>query len=261
MQGPFDLDGIKLTLKVEWLCRNFDKDKNKCMDDFGESAESYSLLDQNGQVQFTKKFPEDSGPDIGSLDLSAVRLEGNTHQALQVATSAAPSAPDTGFSSDFYALHNGKLAKFAEDIPVGAFASLEGTGQLSWKLPADDTFEVRYFTSLYYNTIKHFRFNWKEGRLDQLETNEFDVEPHLGEHPEDSAVDFYPSPDFNAQPSRVHLGPESKIAILKAVRTTSSYDTAGKKVVTEWLRITIDGKLGYIAGDADFGAIGLEMTG
>jgi hypothetical protein len=135
-QGPFELDGVKFTLKVDWLCRNFEKDKNECADDFGETAESYSLIDPDGNIQFYKTFSGDIRANDTSLQLSALRLEGRSHQALQVATSEAPSAPDTGFSSDFFALHDGKLAKLAEGIPVGVLASPEGTAQPSWKLPA-----------------------------------------------------------------------------------------------------------------------------
>jgi len=260
-RGPFELDGAKFTLKVDLLCRHFDKDKNACADDYGESAEAYSLLDSSGNVQFQKTLPQIGLADYGAFEVYALRLEGRSHQALQIATREAPSAPDTGFSSDFFAFRSGKLSKFAEGIDVDALDSMQGPAQKSWKLAAGDTFSVREISSIYYDRIAHYKFNWQEGRLDPLESNEFNVEPHQGEHPDDTAVDFYPAPDFNAKPIRVHIGTGTKIVILKVVRTATSQDASGKQVVTEWLRISIDGRIGYISGDADFGAIGLAMAG
>ncbi|HYL62559.1 MAG TPA: hypothetical protein VE077_08050 [Candidatus Methylomirabilis sp.] len=74
-------------------------------------------------------------------------------------------------------------------------------------------------------------------------------------------MDFYATPDFSAESRRVHIGPTTKIAILKGVLTSTAVDATGKKVATQWLRITIDGKQGYIAGEADFAAIGLQPVG
>jgi hypothetical protein len=50
------------------------------------------------------------GPENpGSTQVSAVRLEGREHRALQVIVSEVPSAPDTGESSQFFAMRNGLL--------------------------------------------------------------------------------------------------------------------------------------------------------
>lgn len=181
---------MKFTLKIEWTCSKFDKAQNHCLDAFGESVGSFSLVDPDGNTQFKKEFPEIGNADDGSLDISMLRLEGHGHQALQVVTQGVPSAPDTGESSDFFALRNGKLVTLAEGINVFALAELQGAAS-SWKLPSDDTFEVRSTASYYFDAITHMRINWKDGRIDQLESNEFDVVPHQGdERPEDAAGGF-----------------------------------------------------------------------
>jgi hypothetical protein len=171
-----------------------------------------------------------------------------------------PSAPNAGQSSDFFELHDGKVTSLGEGVAVAALAAPRGAAP-SFRLPSGDTFAVRQASSPYYDTLAHMRINWNEGRLDQLETTQFDVQPHRGDHPEDTAIDFYPAPDANAKPHRLHISPESKIAIVKAVRTPASQDGAGKQGTTEWLKIVIDGQQGYVTGEADFGAIGLLPLG
>ena len=261
-RGPIDLDGSAFTLQIEWTCGKFDAQKKQCGDAFGENVSSFSLLDARRQIQFKKDFPYAGNPDDGATRISVLRLKGHAnHQALQIVSSDSPSAPDTGERSDFFAGHDGKLIVLAQNIAIGALGETQDATLLSAKLPPNDTFRVRHSGSPYYSTLTHMRFNWNAGRLEQVESNEFDVEPHLGDQPQDSAVDFYTSPDFNTRPRRLHIAPTTQIKVLKAVQTSTSHDTAGQKVVTEWLKITVDGRPGYIAGEADLGAIGLVPIG
>jgi hypothetical protein len=259
--GPYELDGTNFTVKTEWTCGKFDKSKNHCDDSWGETAASYTLVDAQGQTQFHKTFPYDGDPDESSLRVSALLLEGRSHHALQIIMSSSPSAPNGGETSDFLAVHNGKLLALAEDLPVDAIGHPKGTGVLTTKLPANDMFPVLYYGALYYNRIVHMRFDWNAGRLVQVESNEFEIEPNLGEDPPNGAVDFYPAPDFTKKPVRVHLVAETKIKFLSVVQTSTSQDSLGKPLVTEWLKVTIDGRVGYITGDADWQAIGLVAAG
>jgi hypothetical protein len=256
-QGPYELDGTNFTVKTEWTCGKFDKSKNHCDDNWGETAASYTLLDAQGQTQFQRTFPYDGNPDEGCLRVSAVLLQGRSHQALQLIMSESPSAPNTGETSDFLAVHNGKLLALAEDIPVDAIGKPTGTAVQTSKLPANDAFPVRYFGALYYNRIAHMRFDWNAGRLAQVESNEFAIEPNLSQQPPDGAVDFYPAPDSTKASVRVHLAAETKIKFLSVVRSSTSQDASGKAIVTEWLKVSIDGRLGYVTGGADWQAIGL----
>jgi hypothetical protein len=259
--GPYEMDGANFTVKTEWTCGKFDKSKNHCDDHWGETAASYTLVDAQGQTQFQKIFPYDGNPEEGSSRVSAVRLEGRSHQALQIITSSSPSAPGTGETSDFLVAHDGKLLALAEDIPMGAIGQPKGNAVPTSKLPANDTFAVRYSGALYFNRIAHMRFDWNAGRLAQVESNEFEIEPNLGEQSPEGVVDFYPAPDFTKAPVRVHLATDTKIKFLRVVQTSAPRDPSGKPVVTEWLKVTIDGRLGYVAGAADWQALGLVPVG
>jgi hypothetical protein len=260
-QGPYELEGSSFTLKTEWTCGKFDKSKNHCDDNWGETTASYALVDAQGQTQFQKKFPYDGNPDEGSLRVSALLLQGRSHHALQIIMSSSPSAPNTGETSDFLAVHNGKLLALTEDLPMSAIGEPKGTAVLTAKLPANDTFPVRYFDVLYFNRIAHMRFDWNAGRLARVESNEFEIEPNLSQQPPDGAVDFYPSPDFTKASVRIHLAPETKIKFRSVVQTSTSQDSLGKPLVTNWLKVTIDGRLGYVTGEADWQAIGLVPVG
>ena len=259
--GPYELDGANFTMKTEWTCGKFDKSKNHCDDNWGETAASYTLVDAQGRTQFQKTFPYDGDPDEDSLRVSALLIEGRSHQALQIIMSTSPSAPEGGETSDFLAVHNGKLLAFAENLPVDAIGKPKGIGVLSTKLPPNDAFPVRYFGALYYNRTAHMRFDWDAGRLAQVESNEFEVEPNYGEDPPDGTVDFFPAPDPTKPSVRVHVAADTKIKVLSVVQTSTSQDRSGKPVITEWLKVTIDGRLGYVTGDADWQAIGLVAAG
>jgi hypothetical protein len=259
--GPYQLDGASFTVKTEWTCGKFDKSKNHCDDNWGETAASYTLVDAQGQTQFQKTFPYDGNPDEGSLHVSALLLDGRSHHALQIIMSSSPAAPNTGETSDFLAVHNGKLLALAEDLPIDAIGKPKGTTVLATKLPANDMFPVRYFGALYYNRIAHMRFDWTAGKLAQVESNEFEMEPNLGEQLPDGAVDFYPAPDFTKTSVRVHLTAETKIKFLRVVQTSTSQDSLGKHLLTDWLKITIDGRVGYVTGEADWQALGLVPVG
>jgi hypothetical protein len=56
---------------------------------------------------------------------------------------------------------------------------------------------------------------------------------------------------------RVHLAAETKVKFLSVVRSSTSQEASGKAIVTEWLKVSINGRLGYVTGGADWQAIAL----
>ncbi|HEY6268800.1 MAG TPA: hypothetical protein VIX11_10915 [Candidatus Acidoferrum sp.] len=257
-QGPFEIDGHVFTLRVSYGCTKLDEKGEQCNDAFGDSAEWFRILDASGKVQFQQSYPVTG--DDGSTSISALSLEGRSHQALQVIFSFSPATPDTGEVSQLFALHDGSLQPLMPKPWVFGQLNLpKGQSKDSFKLLASDSFEYPV-NAFFFSKVNRYRLNWQDFRIDPINPSEFDVQPYQGEIEADGVINLFAKPDKNSVREHVQVGPKSHIVVLKGSADTSSPEDLPISGQI-WLKIKIDGKEGYINGSSDFAAIGLQMVG
>lgn len=265
--GPFPIEGHEFTVKLNVICYKESQHEGVCGEDDEETVSSVRIVDENGKSRFRKSFPVSLVHGLGRHLVDATLLEGREHQALELAYEELPSPHGTGESIQLFGLLNGDLKPLdLEPLEFhGGLADLPA-GQLknSKRLLENDTLRIDALTTYFY-IVTPVRVNWKDFRLEQQDSGEFDVadQPPYQIRPDiesERLVHVYPSPDKNTTPVGVNLTPQSRVELLKARFTAAPPDEHDSANDT-WLKIRIDGQEGWILGVDDYLDLGLIFIG
>ncbi len=264
--GPFPIEGHVFTVKLNVICYKESRHEGACNEDDEETVSSVRIVDENGKRRFTKSFPVSLVHKLGRHLVDATLLEGREHQALELTYEDLPSPPRTGESIQIFGLLNGSLKPIdLEPLEFdGGLADLPA-GQLknSKRLLENDTLRI-YALTTYFYIVTPVRVNWKDFRLEQQDSGDFDVadQPPYQIRPDIQSERFihvYPSPDKGTTPVTVNLTPQSRVELLKARFNAAPPDEHDSANDT-WLKIRIDGHEGWILGVDDYIALGLSFV-
>lgn len=263
--GPFPVEGHDFSVKLKVICYKESQHEGMCDDDDEETISSLKITDENEKTRFSKSFPISLAHSFGRHLVYATLLEGKEHQALELRYETLPSRHDTGESIQLFALQNGMLKPLDRE-PLefqGDLANLPA-GQMknSKRLLENDTLQIYGRTNYFYIVIP-IRINWVESRLEQQESGEFeiaDTAPYQV-HPDiesDRPVHLYALPDINTKAATLNLTPQSRVGLLSARFSAAPPDEHDSPSET-WLKVRIDGRVGWVLGVDDYIALGLSV--
>ena len=264
--GPFAIDGRNFTVRLSVNCYKESAHTGMCNEDEQEAVKSMKIEDEAGKTRFSQSFPVGFMHQLERHVVDATLLEGQGHQALEITYTKLPSHANTGVTIRLFGLRNGTLQALNED-PLEFYGQLgelpAGESKNSKKLLAGDTLPIYVLTSYFY-IASPVRVNWKNFRLEQQESGEFDVvhQPPYERKPDvlaDGFVHLYPSPDTGATPAGVNITPQSHVQVLKAKFRKGPPQEHDRPSDT-WLQVSVDGKVGWIVGLDDYTAAGLTPS-
>jgi hypothetical protein len=264
--GPYSIDGENFTVKLSVICYKTARHPGQCNEDDEETVKSMRIDDAAGKACFHTSFPVAFAHQVERHLVEVTRLEGSEHQALELQYEQLPSHVNTGVSIQVFGLRDGKLQAF-DDEPFEFYGGLgalpEGTSKDSRRLLASDTLPIYLLTNYFY-IVQPVRLNWTELRLEPQEKGEFEVaqESPFSRKPEvqaDGYLHLYASPDEKAASTGVAVTPESSVQVLRAIFRSTPSETHSSASTT-WLKISVDGKVGWILGVDDYTAIGLSSA-
>jgi hypothetical protein len=262
--GPFPVDGQHFGVKLNVTCYKDSPHPGMCNEDDQEAVRSVKIVDDAGKTRFSKSFPIGFMHQLERHVVNATLLEGSEHQALELTYEQLPSHANTGVTIQLFGLRHGTLQPLNPE-PLEFYGQLgelpPGQSKNSKHLLADNMLPIYVLTSYFY-VVSQVRVNWKDFRLDQRESGEFDVvhQQPYERKPDIQAVGFihlYPSPDANSTSAGVDINPQSNVQILKALFRKGPPDEHDAPSDT-WLKVSINGKVGWIVGLDDYTAIGLS---
>jgi hypothetical protein len=264
--GPYSIDGENFTVKLSVICYKTARHPGQCNEDDEETVKSMRIDDAAGKSCFHTSFPVAFAHQVERHLVEVTRLEGSEHQALELQYEQLPSHVNTGVSIQVFGLRDGKLQAF-DDEPFEFYGGLgalpEGTSKDSRRLLASDTLPIYLLTNYFY-IMQPVRLNWTELRLEPQEKGEFEVaqESPFSRKPEvqaDGYLHLYASPDEKAASTGVAVTPESSVQVLRAIFRSTPSETHSSASTT-WLKISVDGKVGWILGVDDYTVIGLSSA-
>jgi hypothetical protein len=265
--GPFPIDGHEFSVRLKVICYKESQHEGVCNEDDEETVSSVSIVDENGKSRFSKSFPVSLVHELGRHLVDVTLLEGREHQALELTYEDVSSPPRTGESIQLFGLLNRTL-KPLDLEPLEFHGGLVDLppGQLknSKRLLENDTLQI-YALTTYFYIVTPVRVNWKDFRLEQQGSGDFDVadQPPYKIRPDiesERPIHVYPSPDGKTTPVGVNLTPQSRVELLKA-RFTGAPPDEHDSANDTWLKIRIDGQEGWILGVDDYLALGLNFIG
>lgn len=262
--GPFPIEGHEFTVTLHAICYKQSHHSGMCNDDDEETISSVRIVDESGKASFKKSFPVPLVHQAESHLVDVILLEGREHQALELSYEDLSSSPPTTTKSiQLFGLQNGFL-KPLDPEPLefeGSLADLPA-GQLkdSRRLFENDTLRI-YSRTNYFYIVTPVRVNWKNFRLEQQDSGDFNVadQPPYEIRPNiqsERLIAMYLTPDKNTKPKGVNLTPESRVQLLAARFSAAPPDEHDSPNDT-WLKIRVDGQEGWILGVDDYTALGL----
>lgn len=260
--------------------------------DDDEIAVWFDVKDSSGAVALHRSVMADpraiqldevrrEGRFLYSTGVDANQLVGSKGQALLVVWAEAISAPDACANYLILGLFDGKLKPYSEAFCEDLVEPASVVNH-QWKLKTDpetgfDIFEVRRRAG-YFNVIIPVRIDFLMVKLlpanwcfrlhaapDMLERCEFPVEAERQPTKEDTFVRLYPEAEEQMTPRHVVVKPNSKVEFLSAL-AHNALDRNGKWIAAPemeipWLKVRIDGHLGWVHAAEDLNALGLFFAG
>jgi len=262
--GPFALDGRNFAVKLSVTCYKETPHAGMCNEDDQEAVRSLKIEDDAGKTRFSESFPVGFMHQLERHVVEVTLLEGREHQALEIVDTRLPSHANTGATIQLFGVRDGALRALNEE-PLEFYGVLgklpPGTAKNSKALLAGDVLPIYVMTNYFY-VVSPVRIDWQKFRVAQQESGELDVvqQPPYQRKPDiegDGFIHVYPSPDENATPQGVSVGPRSSVQVLKALFRKGPPEEHDRPSDV-WLQISVDGKVGWILGLDDYTAIGLS---
>jgi hypothetical protein len=248
--------------------------------------ESFDLLDASGTLQYHQAFSTalENGSFVEDCSISVQELHGTNGEGLLLDTGCLPSAPMSGGPWQILGVSNAKLVPIGKPIVTqGQLAEfvpgpVTQVGKVRQILP--DSITVRLWTG-YFSVVAPIRINWQERKLelgqhcmyqtghgfaeDGCEMPVLDT-PQLAMDQNMTFVRlFNESNDRTGPPAHVVVKKDSKVEIL-AAKTQLAWqedkDVIGLGCGEDiWIKLRIDGQVGWIHTAEDLSAIGLHQAG
>ncbi len=286
-EGPFTINGREFTMILNLLT------VKGASRGFGETIESFSIVDEDGKVHYQKSFDVEYG-DYGfaeTNDVSAYTLFGNGRKGflydsekLKEVTTAkeasrglvlyysySPSAPLGGISCQVFALKEERLVGLFSPLSVyGHIYDLPGgSNPKSLRLFEWDTMKFGVWTG-WYEVIVPLRI------FDGLRTmplhhhssygyDAFDVKVERRQIEDLTFVRFFDRPEESSVPRHLAIKKETKVEFMLAYTRVHIQAGGSESAVTvdemPWLKVRIDGQEGFVRDAEDLLALGIHQAG
>lgn len=279
-RGPFSLGGQAFTVAL-----HYKRLPGKAGPD-AQALESLDILNEAGAVQHhqTFSFSLEKGEFSEDCSVDIQYLHGSNGEGLLLDTRCLPSAPMSGGPWQILGMLNGKLVPIGKPIvtegQMGGFVpgAITKLGSATQILP--DIINIRVWTG-YFFAVTPIRVSWYAGKLvlaqhclyqtghgfaeDGCEMPAEEVQRSGTEQDMTFVRLFVESNDRTNAPAHVVVKKDSNVEILagKALITWQE----GKDVISigvgddVWVKVRIDGKVGWIHTVEDLTAIGLYQSG
>ena len=237
------------------------------------------IVDSGGVVHYRDDFPyavEAGGFCAGSVKV----ISGSNGAGFLLDMACDPSAPESGGPWQILSLTNGKISAlgrpFSAEGQMGDFVpgKINKIGNLTQILP--DELRIRLFTGYFYVTVP-LRVGWWEGRLALAQHCLYQTGHGFAEGGCEMPVEgverapseqeltfvrmFSESNDQVGVPEHIVVKKDSKVEILAGkVFVTWEESTSGINLGVGpdiWVKVSIDGKEGWIHTEEDLQAVGL----
>jgi hypothetical protein len=264
--GPYSIDGANFTVKLSVICYKGTRHEGQCNEDDEETVKSLRIEDEAGKTRFHTSFPVAFAHQVERHVVEVTRLEGAAHQALEFQFEKLPSQANTGVAIQLFAVRDGKLQPLNDD-PLEFYGGLgelpAGSAKDSRRLLDGDALPVFVLTNYFY-ILQPVRVNWNDFRLELQELGEFEVaqQQPYSRKPDieaDGYIHLYASPDKNASQVGVAVTPQTSVRVLRAIFRASPPEEHSSASET-WLKITVNGKTGWVIGLDDYTALGLSSA-
>jgi hypothetical protein len=264
--GPFSVDGRNFTVELNVICYKDSPHPGMCNEDDEETVKSVKIQDGGGRTRFDKSFRVAFMHQLERYNVTATLLNGSKHQALEIVYEKLPSHADTGVSIQLFGLRGGKLQAFNGD-PLEFYGRLgelpPGQQKDSKNLLPGDILPIYTLTNYFYILVP-VHVDWKSFDLEEQSAGEFDVvqQRPYERNPDiqsDGFVHLHSSPNQNSDDAGVNVTPKSDVRVLKArfrKGPPEEHDSPNEM----WLKVSVDGKIGWILGLDDYTAIGLSSA-
>ncbi len=262
--GPYSIDGANFTVKLAVICYKAARHPGPCNEDDQETVKSLKIEDAAGKTSFHRSFPVAFAHQVERHVVEVTRLEGASHQALEFQYEQLPSHVNAGVSIQVFGLRGGTLQALNDD-PLEFYGGLgelpAGSTEDSRRLLAGDALPIFVLTNYFY-ILQPVHLNFTDFRLDPQDTGEFEVAQQplyrrKAEVQADGYIHLYASPDEGATQTGVAVTPQSSVQVLRAIFRRSPSEQHSSASDT-WVKVSVDGKEGWIIGIDDYTALGLS---
>jgi hypothetical protein len=278
-KGPFHISGQDYTV---WS--HTKRIRSKTGGDY-EALTSLEIRDASGAVAYREPFSYEfeNGAFNDSCTASADILSGSMTKWLLITVDCLPSAPMSGGPWQVFGVATGKLAPWGK--PIYTYGELvrfvPGTVSKSGTATSFgfDAIEFKVWTGNFFVTLP-VRIDFTENKLEPgvrclsqtgrgFAESGCEVPVEATRYPvsdDETFVRLFSEPTENsATPTHVVIRKGSKVEFLAAsarIVFDDSGDAINLRVAEDvWLKVRIDGKIGWIHTQEDFAAIGLPLAG
>jgi len=252
-----------------------------------ETLASLDILNAGGAVQHHEEFPHavENGQFTETCSVAIEPLVGSNGQGLLLDTGCLPSAPLSGGPWQVFGVVKGRLIPFGKPMvaegEMGTFVpgSVNRIGHLTQILP--DVLNIRLFTGYFFVSVP-IRIDWIHGQLALGQHCFYQTGRGFAEggcempvegverHPSEQEMTFVrlfneANEASSGPPAHVVVKKDSTVEFLSASVLTKWDEgaevvglSAGEDI---WVKVRIDGKVGWIHTDEDLIAIGLHRSG
>lgn len=249
-----------------------------------EAITSLEIHDSSGATAFSEQFSYEfeKGDFTELCSASAELLSGSMKKWIFISSECLPDEPLSGGPWEILGVANGRLVRWGKPMHTqGKFIRFV-PGQVSKVGPAtsfgSDSLEFKVWTGYFFVTIP-VRIGLTEPKI-ELGTRcytqaghgpgeggcEVEVHVEVERYPnsDDTFVRLFSEP-ISAIPTHVIVRKDSKVDFISA-RVSFLFDDSGESISLGvgddiWLKIRIDGKIGWIHTQEDLAAIGLVQSG
>jgi hypothetical protein len=242
------------------------------------TVESWELRDPNGILVYrnTEK-PVTPAVDNGGFESTesagASVLNGKHGSLVLVQGDSEPSAPDSGYWTQFFILQHGRLKAFKPSVSSNEFLGMD-TDPLRG---GADILKFRIWTGNF-NVIYPVIINWDSGTLQpahtclriasgrQVERCPYEVKAEPRDITEQTFVRLYRDAEEEGIPKHVVVQPGSRVEFF-AAEVHVDWNGTAQAVYLEvkpddvWLKIRVDGKEGWVHSKEDLAQLGLGFSG
>ncbi len=249
-----------------------------------EAMTSLEVRDASGAVAYHEQFSYtfDKGEFTESCSASAEVLPGSMGNWLLIGSECLPDAPMSGGPWQILGVDHGKLTPWGKPLYTQGEWLRFVPGKVS-KVGAATSFgfdmiEFKVWTGNFYVTLP-VRIDFSEPKIEQgirclrqtgrgLAESGCEVPVEAKRYPgdDDTFVRMFPEPtEGSGIPAHAVIRNDSKVEFL-AASVRIAFDDSGGSIglgVADdvWLKVRIDGRIGWIHTQEDFNAIGLPMSG
>lgn len=295
-QGPFSIGGQEYTVTLHEKVLGQNGNSLPAENTFLATLAGMDIVDSDGQAVFQETFPFSiaDGRFLQTIDASASLFSGQGGMALVIQfiertanTGSGADGSPVRQSWQIFGLSNGQLTKFGPVLPLGQGSDIAVGGVVTAVMAkggvvvlplasAAEELQVRAWTGNFYVLVP-VRVDWMHAQWGEAEECYELAEGTLRERgctmsveapreplsaDSDTYVLLSPSTD-GKEPEEVPVTANSNIDFLEALATVHWKDIAGRSECSfdnVWLRTRIDGKEGWVHGQASFKALGLPYT-